>query len=252
MDYKKIYDKIIIKAQGRILDGEYYETHHILPKSLGGNDSKENLVKLTAREHFICHFLLAKMYSTESFEWYKMNHAFLIMKAYSLNQNRYFNSHLYESLKTNFSKVMSNSQSGQHNSQFGKKWIYNDDLKISKKIDTMITVPEGWLLGRKINWDINDKVCENCGSTFSSNKRNVLCSVKCKHEFRVKKTELKYKSTIGEISKNFTIDYSDLYKNTDFIKELVRCKIPINQILKYFNYCDSGGNYNTIKFIISR
>ncbi len=32
----------------------YYEEHHILPRSLGGNDSKDNLVLLTPREHPHC------------------------------------------------------------------------------------------------------------------------------------------------------------------------------------------------------
>lgn len=39
----------------------YYEQHHIIPKSLGGNDLKENLILLTSKEHFICHLLLIKM-----------------------------------------------------------------------------------------------------------------------------------------------------------------------------------------------
>lgn len=40
----------------------YYESHHIVPRCLGGNDDKENLVLLTAREHFIAHRLLSKIY----------------------------------------------------------------------------------------------------------------------------------------------------------------------------------------------
>lgn len=36
----------------------YYEVHHIVPKSLGGNNKKANLVLLTAKEHFRCHYLL--------------------------------------------------------------------------------------------------------------------------------------------------------------------------------------------------
>ena len=40
----------------------YSEIHHIIPKSLGGKDSKDNLVKLSAKEHFIAHRLLAKIY----------------------------------------------------------------------------------------------------------------------------------------------------------------------------------------------
>lgn len=40
------------------IDGQYYERHHIVMKSMGGEDSEENIVYLTAREHFIAHWLL--------------------------------------------------------------------------------------------------------------------------------------------------------------------------------------------------
>ena len=40
---------------------EYVEKHHIIPKSMGGNNSNENIAILTAREHFVCHLLLTKM-----------------------------------------------------------------------------------------------------------------------------------------------------------------------------------------------
>lgn len=59
--YRKWYENIIENARGRITSsGAYFENHHIIPKSLGGDDGKENLVKLTAREHFLCHLLLTK------------------------------------------------------------------------------------------------------------------------------------------------------------------------------------------------
>jgi hypothetical protein len=61
MNYQKIYDQIIKQAKTRKLDG-YKEKHHIIPKCIGGLDTKENLVELTAREHFICHRLLCKIY----------------------------------------------------------------------------------------------------------------------------------------------------------------------------------------------
>ena len=37
-----------------------YECHHILPKSLGGNNLKDNLCYLTVKNHFLAHWLLAK------------------------------------------------------------------------------------------------------------------------------------------------------------------------------------------------
>lgn len=45
----------------------YCETHHIIPKSLGGTDNIENLVNLTPREHFVAHLLLSKMTQGESY-----------------------------------------------------------------------------------------------------------------------------------------------------------------------------------------
>jgi hypothetical protein len=58
--YTRIYYQIVNRAQSRTLDG-YKEKHHIIPKSFGGSNKKENLVELTAREHFICHWLLTRM-----------------------------------------------------------------------------------------------------------------------------------------------------------------------------------------------
>lgn len=59
--YHNIYYNIINAAKSRTLPSNTYtETHHILPKSLGGTNNPENLVVLTAREHFICHKLLTK------------------------------------------------------------------------------------------------------------------------------------------------------------------------------------------------
>jgi hypothetical protein len=119
MKYKQIYESIIHKRQNKPVDG-YTENHHILPKSLGGSDDKNNKVRLTAKEHFICHYLLTKIYKKGSNEWYKMIHAFKMMKCDMYNQERYFNSYLYESQRKYFSKVMSKTQLGKKNSQFGK------------------------------------------------------------------------------------------------------------------------------------
>lgn len=63
--YEKWYYQITDRAISREIIG-YTEKHHIIPKSLGGNNSKNNLAILTAREHFICHWLLTKMTIGES------------------------------------------------------------------------------------------------------------------------------------------------------------------------------------------
>ena len=50
--YKKWYENIVNSAKIRNTIG-YAEIHHIIPKSLGGSNSIDNLVTLTAREHFV-------------------------------------------------------------------------------------------------------------------------------------------------------------------------------------------------------
>ena len=64
--YTNWYFSIISKARSRLLFSEYTESHHIIPKSLGGSNDVSNLINLTAKEHFICHLLLTKMVDGES------------------------------------------------------------------------------------------------------------------------------------------------------------------------------------------
>lgn len=92
----------------------YYEKHHIIPKSLDGRDIKENLVLLTAREHFICHRLLVRMTTGENKK--KMIHAIWSFARSSKNQNRnYITSRKYETIRTEFSKMLSDSRKGVMN-----------------------------------------------------------------------------------------------------------------------------------------
>jgi hypothetical protein len=58
--YTRWYYIIINNAKNRNFDG-YVEKHHIIPRSLNGTDDNNNIVRLTAREHFVCHLLLTKM-----------------------------------------------------------------------------------------------------------------------------------------------------------------------------------------------
>lgn len=74
MNYEKIYNQIIERAKKRIIE-DYTEKHHIIPKCLGGTDDEENLVNLTAREHFLVHWLLCNIYTDNL----KIKFAFVMM-----------------------------------------------------------------------------------------------------------------------------------------------------------------------------
>ncbi len=69
MNYSAVYHCIIQHAKkkhrqkGGIVK---YEGHHIIPRSLGGNNANSNIVLLTMREHYIAHKLLARMYTGDN------------------------------------------------------------------------------------------------------------------------------------------------------------------------------------------
>lgn len=141
MNYEKIYDILISKAQNRILE-TYTETHHIVPKCIGGTDNINNLVELTPEEHYLAHQLLVKIYP--------QNHS-LVKAAAMMIPNRPSNK-MYGWLKRRFAKAQSVSQTGGGNSQFGTRWIYNLELEISKKISISEPLPTGWNEGRKLKF----------------------------------------------------------------------------------------------------
>jgi len=110
MNYEKIYNSIIHNAQKitRTRSKQfYYEEHHIIPKCLGGCDEKINLVFLTAKEHFVCHHLLTKIYKNES----QIQYAFWMMiNCKSENQQRITaTSNQYNFSKIQISKHRSNN-----------------------------------------------------------------------------------------------------------------------------------------------
>ena len=102
--YTNWYNKIIIKAQNddRVKGKNiYYEKHHIIPKSIGGSNSKDNLVLLTAKEHYIVHLLLPKMCISGSRPYSLMSYAFNIM---SRGHAKRYNSRLFETFRNNYYK----------------------------------------------------------------------------------------------------------------------------------------------------
>jgi len=105
--YTQIYYNIINRAASRTLEG-YVERHHIIPKSLGGDDSLKNIAVLTAKEHYICHLLLTKM--TEADDRKKMFYAFHRITNHS---NRNISSRIYQYLRENHAVQVSEKFKGK-------------------------------------------------------------------------------------------------------------------------------------------
>jgi hypothetical protein len=119
--YSKIYFAITSNAKQRITEG-YTELHHIMPQSMGGRNDKDNLVELTAREHFICHWLLVKM--TEGEDRSKMLYALNGMKAENKYQQRYhtqITSRVYEKYRIEHAENHSKRMKGRPAWNKGRK-----------------------------------------------------------------------------------------------------------------------------------
>jgi hypothetical protein len=183
MDYQAIYNKLIARALSRKTDvEEYYESHHIVPRCLNGGDDRSNLVNLTAREHFIAHLCLVKIYPGNG----ALVRAAVMMACGSTQQKRSAN-RIYEWLRKKHSVAMQELQSGANNSQFGSAWIFNKVLKENKKIkvaDLPNWIKQGWEPGRVYNFDNIYYTCSACGSKFQNLFEKQTCSSKCRKKIR--------------------------------------------------------------------
>ena len=127
--YTKWYNQIVERAKFRIIN-DYTESHHIIPESMGGPDTAENLVELTAREHFICHWLLVKMTTGE--DHWKMVNALRMMRAEKSGQQRYktkITARVYENLKKEYSALQSERKRGENNPMYGDKFFRSEEGK---------------------------------------------------------------------------------------------------------------------------
>lgn len=104
--YLTYYNKLIEQTTNlnRQRGDDYFEEHHIIPKSFGGDNNASNLVLLTAKEHFIAHLLLAKGTNDS-----KMIKALHIMTYNDAHGSRYKprSSRIYDYIRRKNAKIVS-------------------------------------------------------------------------------------------------------------------------------------------------
>jgi hypothetical protein len=134
--HSRWYESLIKKAQTRTLPKDVYtEGHHIIPKSWGGADTRNNIVRLTAREHYVAHAILWKMNVSIGYH-NKMVHAFnamCIMKDGSYNKPGYkLNSRLFESVRLERVAHLQTLK-GPLSPAWGKKQNISEEGKLNRK-----------------------------------------------------------------------------------------------------------------------
>ena len=194
MNYKHIYMCIVAHAKSQQLEslrpqnkndlkrnfkGQYFEFHHILPKSMFPNWSTRdsNIVPLTAREHFFCHQLLYKIYPT---------HSMICALYHLINRINYkentkikITSREYERIKIEFSKKHSQYEK-EHSSNFGTHWYTNGAENVKAR-----ECPAGFRPGRiglNQNWIKGKHLKDVMGEEYAKEKsRKISLAQKGKH-----------------------------------------------------------------------
>jgi len=191
MNYQRIYNQLMIRANDELelriqkkSLGDYFEGHHIIPRCLNGqgkssNFMHPNITLLTAREHFLAHWLLHRIYPDNN----KIAHAFWQMCSWKRSYQYRItpNSRIYQEAKESIAKIVSKRFTGRalsiehkkkigdfwrgkkRNKEFGLKisaaqkgregthkgWITVTNGEFEKRIKSIDECPIGWKRGRK-------------------------------------------------------------------------------------------------------
>ena len=148
----------------KLSDDIQCETHHIIPRSCGGDDSKENLVSLPLRWHYIVHCWLPAVYLEMGdqngyekmlFAWNRMLNGKYDYKT-ALNSIKE-TSVLYQNLRRAYSEVVSRFskfRSRSENNMYGKIWIVNYETHENRTIGKNDSIPEGFVVGRCMDFSL--------------------------------------------------------------------------------------------------
>lgn len=164
MHYHKRYFKIIEHFQKYTpIQGEW---HHVTPRCLGGNDNVTNLVLLPYKAHFLCHWILTKMYPQNK----KIKHAFAMMCVVNPYQNRKFTAAQYEISRKNRNNALRGVPRTEETKQKLRKPKANkENYKKPKSLEHRLNISKAHK-GRKHHWQ--QKVVNSEGyQTFQANRR---------------------------------------------------------------------------------
>lgn len=226
MNYSQIYADLIKFRQENTPVG-YTENHHILPRSMGGSDDENNLVKLTGREHWIAHLLLWKIHRNS-----QCLHAchMMAMRCEERGIPEIRNSRMYESVRIQHSLNLSSKMKdfvGRKNSQFGTRWI-NDGISKSRKISNTEITPNGWSNGR-IVWP----------KKYAAKKENSK-RIESKRIERLKllENQRSARSKHNQTSRGYRKKATD----AEIVDALKCCGYDIQKAKAYLGYKLEGGN----------
>lgn len=269
--YTRIYYQIINRAKERSLPVEVYtETHHIIPKSISNDNSKNNLVLLTAREHFLCHWLLIKMTTGKNKS--KMMYALWAM---SNIENKYhqrykITSRIYENIRESIANEFSKNMTGRRLSNETKRKI--SQTRKRKIISGEIIVNEDktkykqlseQMKGNKHSFSTKQKIGKaHRGKTISKEQREYLSNLntgkiinnetreKISNTLKEQYASGKRKPIAGMQGKKLSEESKEKMRKPKARGFCPHCNTegPMNSLKRYhYNNCNLKGNSNVSK-----
>jgi len=238
MDYQKIYDCIIFRAksENRIKGNDiYYEIHHILPRCLGGEGSPHqysthpNLVLLTAKEHFLSHWLLVRLHPENE----KLIYAFWMMCTsvrYQVSSRVYEEAKKLQSQKRKIltGKICSEDTKNKISQKNkGKKRTEEQKKKMSDSQKKIPTEKKSFY-GKKHSEESKKKMSERA--------KNRIVSEETKKKMSEVRTG---KKRTEEQKKKFSIAMKGIKKRKT-ICEYCNNLISANNIVKHQNICKNN------------
>ena len=151
MNYFKVYNNLVESRKHRGIKKESgYEVHHILPRCLNGTNDKDNLVKLTYREHYVAHWLLIKIHPTNP----KIYYGFLCMLR-DPHGNRKLTSRMIETIKTNYVEFKkwhiktSNPGRSENSRKAARNRMLSDENPMRKYPEKNPFLGKSYVIGKK-------------------------------------------------------------------------------------------------------
>lgn len=219
MNYKRIYDSLVERAVDRELEG-YYETHHIIPRCMGGTDDATNLVKLTYREHFLAHWILHRLYPNDKLLAYAFSA--MRMDKYGHRSEWTPSSRQLEELKL----ASISARTGTPHSDETKEKI---SLALKKKMLCGWSFPTGWKLSDDVKGKMRDA---KLGRKLSEVEKRAISEGK-REWFKNNPNPNKGKRTT--IKAKWDRTKKGVKERKELVKELYYNNTPITEIQKVAN-----------------
>lgn len=234
MDYKKHYDQLITTRRARLSHEGYREIHHVIPKSMGGCDDISNLVSLTAREHFIAHWLLWRIHRNKQTAF-----AFFCMQKWKKKNAKMFSSIAYQEAREAMSREASIIMSKQTHWKGRKQTAEHIENRVKKLRNRSRNLSKETC--EKISQSMKKYRSEN-PLIFSDEHREKLSQAAKKLKGFKHSEESRRNMSLASIGKSPTKGNTG-NKHTEYSKRKMSETIKSNSASKHYRcpHCDSEG-----------